>query len=324
MNQVRWMGGLLALVLLGSSCDSGKTAGGSFETENVTAFVVSVDSIAPPARRVGWVSYVATVRLDSNVFDFDRASLDGSDLVVEEMDGTPIPFAIRHWQAKEQWARVQVRLEGDLLRKGARFRMRSAIVLAPRSDSTAVWNQIPESVQEQWTSVLVDDFESGTNHTRLPDDSTWYTKKTDTATISNPVYVEAGDGRSGTALRFDFNAPIRVSYCLLGTTLATHPVNFASLDSIVFWAKGNGILSVSLDHIQEGGGSKTWMHDSLKSTWTRWRVRPRDFDSATTGGNLGWASVHDSVTALSFFAAGAGTVMLDEIRFFGMHEDDFR
>jgi hypothetical protein len=81
---------------------------------------------------------------------------------------------------------------------------------------------------------------------------------------------------------------------------------------------------VSLDHIQEGGGSKTWMHDSLKSTWTRWRVRPQDFDLPTTSGTLGWESVHDSVTAFSLFAAGAGTVMIDDIRFFGMHDDDFR
>jgi len=242
------------------------------------------------------------------------------------MDGTPIPFAIHHWDAKERWARVQVRIEGDLLRKGSHFRLRPAINLLALSDSAAVWEWIPGNLQEAWTSVLVDDFEHGDTRTLLPNKSTWYTKKVDSATITNPVLVSAGGGRTGTALRFDFNAPSSWPvYVLMGTTLANHPVNFASLDSIVFWAKGKGILSVSLDHQAVIGGSKTWMHNTLDSNWTRWRVRPQDFDPpGVSGGNLGWESVHDSVTTLSIFASGSGTVMLDDIRFFGMHDDDFR
>jgi hypothetical protein len=325
VSAVQRIGGGLTLALLGASCDAGRTAGGTVETENVSALVVSTDSVAPSARRMGY-PIVATVRLDSSNFDFDRAGPGGEDLVVEKMDGTSIPFAIHRWEAKERWARIQVRIEGDLLRKGSHFRLRSAINLVGLSDSATVWDWIPDNLREQWTSVLVDDFEHGDARTLLPDSSAWYTKQIDSATITDPVFVAAGGGRTGTALRFQYNAPAPWPvYVLMGTTLANRPVNFASLDSIVFWAKGNGILSVSLDHQWSGGVTKTWMHNTLDTNWTRWRVRPQDFDpAASSGGNVGWVSVHDSVTTLSFFASGSGTVMLDDIRFFGMHEDDFR
>lgn len=315
---------LAGLAIAATSCDSGRSAGGSFETENVSAFEVSVDSLAPAARRLGWTSYVATVRLDSQVYDFGK-NPEAGDLVVEKLDGTALPFAIHRWEAKAKWARIQVRLEGELLRRGARFRIRSGIVLLPLSDSAGVWSGIPARLQEEWTSVLVDDFESGANSNLLPAGNPWFTQRTDSTSISDPQWVGAGPGRPGQALKFDYVAPQYAGYVLLATELASHPVNFASLDSIVFWAKGQGILSVSLDHKDSVAGSKTWMHDDLDSNWTRWRVRPQDFDPpSANGGNHGWDSVHDSVTTLSFFASTSGTVMLDDIRFFGLHEDDFR
>jgi len=325
MISARGMGKILALACLLAACDSERTAGGSVETENVTALVVSVDSIAPLARQMGWVPMVATVRLDARTFDFDHADTNGDNLVVETMAGEPIAFAIHHWNSRERWARIEVRLEGDLLRKGAHFRLRNGARSLTLSDSGAVWAKVPDKFREQWTSVLVDDFEHGDLHTLLPDDSTWYTRWSDTAAISVPTLVPAEGGRTGTAIRFDYNAPaLSGGYVLVGTTLASHPVNFGSLDSIVLYARGRGILSVSLDHHWAGGDSKTWMHDSLDSNWTRWRIRPQDFDVPNgVAGNLGWSAVHDSVTTLSIFAAGSGTVMLDDIRLFGMQYDDF-
>jgi hypothetical protein len=317
----------LAVALLGAACDSDRVAGGSVETENLSAIVLNADSVAPFAMRVGILPVVATVRLDSTNFDFERAGSSGQNLVAERLDGTPIPFAIRRWEAKDRWARIQVRIEGEMLRKGSRFRLRSTNDTVGKPDSIAVWARIPEVFREQWTSVLVDDFEQGVVRTRLPIGSPWYVKQADSATISDPVLVSAEGGRIGTAIRFDYNAPSALpGYVLMGTTLASHPVNFGSLDSIVFWAKGKGILSVSLDHqAPEGGVTKTWMHNTLDSNYTRWCVQPKDFDPAGPGGgNLGWDSVHDSVTTLSIFASGSGSVMLDDIRFFGMQADDFR
>ncbi len=313
----------LALV----SCSAERSAGGTVETENLTAIVVSVDSIVPVSMREGALPVVATVRLDSLNFDFDRAGPMGEHLVVERLDGSPLPFAIRRWEAVEKWARVQIRVEGDLLHKGSRLRLRADALQAWKSDSTTVWAWIPSDLRTRWTSVLVDDFEHGDTRTLLPLRSAWYTKQADSASISAPALVPASGGRTGAAMRFDYAAkPPSPGYVLLGATLASRPVNFASLDSIVFWAKGSGVLSVSLDHQIPGSSTtKAWMHDDLDSTWTRWRVRPQDFDpAAASGGVVGWASVHDSVTTLSIFASGRGTVMLDDIRFYGMQEDDFR
>ena len=317
----------LATALALASCSAERTAGGSVETENLTALVVKIDSIAPVSMREGRLPVVATVRLDSHNFDFDRAGPAGEHLVVERLDGSPLPFAIRRWEAKEKWARVQIRIEGDLLRQGSYLRLRADALQASASDSTTVWAWIPSDLRTRWTSVLVDDFEHGDTRTLLPLRSAWYTKQLDSARISAPTLAPADGGRIGTAMRFDYTAlPSLPGYVLLGATLASHPVNFASLDSIVFWAKGSGVLSVSLDHqLPSGSITKAWMHDDLDSTWTRWRVRPQDFDpAAASGGVVGWASVHDSVTTLSIFASGSGTVMLDDIRFYGMQDDDFR
>lgn len=321
------IGCALACALFVSACGPDRVAGGTVETENLSILVLRADSVAPFAMRVGSSPVVATLRLDSTNFDFDRAGASGQNLVAETLDGTPIPFAIRRWEAKDRWARIQVRIEGEMLRMGSRFRLRSTGDTLGKPDSSAVWAGIPETSRERWISVLVDDFEQGVLRTRLPIAAPWYVKQADSATISAPTLVSAQGGRSGTALRFEYDAPSTLpGYVLIGTTLASHPVNFGSLDSIVFWAKGNGVLSVSLDHqAPEGGVTKTWMHNTLDSNYTRWCVRPEDFDPAGPGGgNLGWGSVHDSVTTLSIFASGSGTVTLDDIRFFGMQADDFR
>jgi len=322
----RFACGLAAAFLL-VSCSAERSAGGSVETENLTGLVVRVDSILPAAWRIGKLPVVATVRLDSNNFDFTSSGSAGEHVVVERLDGSPVSFAIHRWEAKEKWARIQIRVEGDLLGVGSRLRLRSDALRPSQSDSTTVWAWIPSDLQTKWTSVLVDDFEHGDIRTLLPLGSSWYTKQADSATIDAPTLVSALPGRTGTAIRFDYKAqPPAPGYVLMGTTLASHPVNFGSLDSIVFWAKGTGILSVSLDHqFPSGAVTKAWMHDDLDSTWTRWRVRPQDFDpAAASGGVVGWDSVHDSVTTLSIFASGTGMVMLDDIRFYGMHDDDFR
>lgn len=317
---------LLAASFL-AGCGEERSAAISFETENVAAgLVLSVDSIAPPAQRLGWFPYVATVRLDTLVFNF-RNSTDGGDLVVEQMDHTPVAFAIQNWEPKQGWARIQVRLEGDLLAGGRKLRIRYDDAPVQSSNPAAVWAWIPDTLRNSWMSVLVDDFEHGELKNALPNQSVWFTGKSDSATMSTPTLVPAGGGRSGTAVSFEYSAvSSRNYYVLFETALSPRPVNFGSLDSIVFWARGNGTLSVSLDKLWPPDTTKTWMHSNLDSTaWQRWCVRPQDFDPpANIAGNVGWESIRDSITHLTFFATGSGKVMLDDIRIFGLNRDDFR
>ena len=317
---------LAAFLVLFWGCGDDRSAGISFETENVSArAVLDVDSIAPPAQRLGWYPYVATVRLDSSMIDIDSAS-GGANLVVEQMDRTPVAFAIQRWMPAEGWARIVVRLEGDLLAGGRKLVVRNDDKRLHNADLAAVWAWIPDSLRNSWTSVLLDDFEHGALTNLLPNQAVWSTRKADSATMTTPTLVPAGLGRSGTAVRFEYDAPLsRNDYVLFQTTLAPHPVNFGGLDSIVFWTRGTGILSLSLDHNWKGGSSKTWMHDDLDTVWTRWRVRPQDFDPPSqSAGNKGWESVHDSITHITFFATGSGYVTIDDIRIHGLNRDDFR
>lgn len=320
-----WAGTLAVAAFLSGGCSPNPSTGGTIETENLSG-VFLVDSVIPAGRRLGLSAVVATLRLDSTNFDFRQVAENGDDLVVERMDGSRIPFMLRRWEPSRRWARIQIRFEGRLLAGGGRFRVRADSQATPGSDSTAVWRAISDSLRTAWTSILVDDFEHGELRNLLPNGSPWYTNKSDSAKQSTPVLVPAEGGRAGTAVRYEYDAPAsRHDFVLIGNTLSSHPVNFRSLDSIVFWARGKGIQSVSLDHLWDGGGSKTWMHADLDSNWVRWRVRPQDFDPpGSTAGNLGWDSVHDSVTNLSIFATGSGWVMLDDIRIYGLEMDDFK
>jgi len=331
MRETRWFVlGTIGVSLVVWSCGTGPSTGGTIETENLSR-AYSVDSVVGLGRKPGFSAVVGTMRFDSTNFDFQQVAPDGHNLRVEELNGTPIPFTLSKWDWARRWARLQIRFQGALLEGGRKFRVTTRDTSRDASDSAAVWRSIPESYAVDWTSVLVDDFEGNSLRSLLPLASSWYTNKAESASITTPTLVEAGGDRTGNALRFDYNAPAsRHDFVLVAVKLASRPVNFRSLDSIVFWAKGSAILSVSLDHQWTGGGSKTWMHNDLTSEWTRWRVRPSDFDTVipgSTNGNLGWEAVHDSVTDLTFFATGAtgaGSVMLDDIRIYGLVTDDFR
>jgi hypothetical protein len=317
---------LASTILLVWGCGDDRSAGISFETENVSAgAVIDVDSIAPPAQRLGWYPYVATVRLDTSMIDIDSASA-GANLVVEQMDRTPVAFAIQRWVPAEGWARILVRIEGDLLAGGRKIVVRNDDKLLYNADPDVLWAWIPDTLRTAWTSVLLDDFEHGALTNLLPNQAAWSTKRADSARMTEPTLVPAGSGRTGTAMRFEYDAPLsRNDFVLFQTTTSPRPVNFGGLDSIVFWARGTGILSLSLDRNWNGASSKTWMHDDLDTVWTRWRVRPQDFDPpGEHAGNKGWDSVHDSITHITFFATGSGFVMIDDIRIFGLNKDDFR
>lgn len=317
--------GVLPLLL---GC-SERIAGSTTETENVlTAVVFSVDSLLADQGRFKHAPTVATLRLDSSNVDFMATDSMGRDLVVERMDSLPLPFSIVYWDRNASLGRLHVRLDSLQLTPGSRIRLRWKAPLQVRSNPTTVWRAISPSQVLAVSSFLVDDFERSTTRSLLPDSASWYSVASDSATVSVPKLDTAGAGHSGHAAMIAYDAPSATyQYALLGIALGSRPVNLRSLDSMVVWVKGSGKLSIALDRLTPGDKGKAWMHMALDSIWTRVRIRPQDFDSASptgVGNNIGWEKVRDSVTNLSFLVAGGSELRVDDIRFYGIDGNDLK
>ena len=318
---------VLLLTLLGSfllwGCDD-SSAGNSVETENTaSARMIPVDSILPLWNRPSGVT-VATLRFNAQNFDFRTSSSDGHDLRFERLDGTPLPFAVKGWDSSAAQGRVLVRLDSSLRHPQSAIRMswgfRSQVSL---SNPSAVWAGVSDSVALLTNSVLVDDFEDGNLVSRLPDGASWLTGTSTSASLKSCSVETVSEGK---ALHITY-AATQPQYVVFSVALAPSgsPRNLRSFDSLVLRARGNGNLFMALEHLTNGSGPKAWTHRALDTGWNSIRIRPSDFDPIDTASkNLGWGVVRDSVTHLTFILADGTDAWLDDIRLYGVNQDDLR
>lgn len=315
-----WSIGAIGAVLAAGCGSPRDVAGSSSETGNVlTARMLPVDSILGSWNRPFSTPTVATLRLDASNFPFANAGPAAAALAVEQLDGTPIPFRVVHWDPSVALGRLEVRLDPDLQTRGTQVRLRWDRPDSARSDSASVWRSIPDSSRLAWTSVVVDDFERGTLRSALPLSGMWFTQSGDSGIISPPELVPAVRGRTGNALHFTYMA--EKGYAFGGVPLADGtPRSLRSLDSIVVWVRGPAKLAVGFDHRDVG---KAWLHHQLDSNWTRLALRPRDLEAANgAGGNVGWNGVRDSVTHLVFFVSQGTDLWIDDVVLHGVNRDD--
>lgn len=318
---IRRLLGLAALGFLAVGCGTDRVSGSSSETENMLARAIPVDSlVASWNRPVNGVT-VATIRLDSSNFDFAKSSSSGLDLSVEREDGRLLPFEIAHWDSAASRARLHVRLDASLLAGKQRIVLRWGLDRIARGNPAAVWTAISDSQRLEVNSVLIDDFEHGTLTSLLPNGNSWYVILNDSSPVASPVLVPASKGRAGTAAHFTYAK----AYSLMGLSLGGHR-SLRSLDSMVLWARGTGVLLPAFDNLDSGTGGKAWTHITLDSAaWTRIRIRPQDLDTADNlAGNVGWISIRDRVSYLTFLVAAGSEVYLDDIRLYGIDRDDLK
>lgn len=310
-----------------SGCGSDKLAGNSVETENISARVLSVDSLLPSWNHPDTGGTVGTLRFDASDFDFSHSTPDGRDLRLERLDSTLLPFEIVEWDQTARLGRVRVRLDSSLLQPGARFRLRWGLPNPKTlSNPAATWEGIDDSLVLALTSVLVDDFRIGNDTTLLPTHPVWNAYASDSASVLGFAFPAAGAGFAGMALHLQYQAAAP-RYAVATTTLVQSgvPRSLRVLDSLVFWVRGSGNFWVAFDHLTNGSGPKAWMSVSLDSVWTRVRMRPQDLDTADgVGGNIGWDGVRDSVTDLAFIVNSGGDLWLDSVRLYGPDRDDLK
>jgi hypothetical protein len=313
-------------VLAMSGCFDDPLAGGTVETENtVAARKYSVDSLLSDGNVQPPASTVATLRLNSANFPFDSTSLAGRNLAVERADGSLLPFQIVFWDKPARIGRIQVRIDSVLQNNGSKIVLRCKPEDSARADSAGVWSGISPSQKLALGSVLVDDFEGTELQSLLPDSGIWYSSNSDSATVSSPMRTAAGSDRSGNALMVTYTAPPnKDKYALVGLALSSHAQSLRTLDSVVFYARGSGKLSIAFDRPSSNPG-KAWAHDTLTSGWKKVSVAVADLDAADSiGGNVGWMAVRDSISNLNFIVTGGTELWLDDIRFYGVNRGDFR
>ena len=168
------------------------------------------------------------------------------------------------------------------------------------------------------TYFVLDDFENGV------------TKWAPAASMNAEVKLDtdsAGLGRKGTVAHFvcKRDSVAEWDWALIGHELGGF-VDMSDLDSIVFWARGSeqSRLSFAFDVLVNGDSvtssenTKSWVHFSLDTAWTRYTVIPAELDTAdSNGGNVGWDAVKSRVTKLSIFGQMGTEVWVDDVEVFG-------
>jgi hypothetical protein len=307
---------LLATLL---ACSGERSAGGTAETENsVLARTFLVDSILPDWNHPAHQPTVATLRLDSQDLDFGRIDPSGRDVDLRGRDGNSLPFEIKLWDPVLKHARLLIRIDTGLSSPGSRIFLWRGLSLLDRSNPAMVWRNLSDSLRMATTSVLVDDFENGTNRTLLPDSSAWFI-----GGDAGTGIVTAGGARSGRALRLVSTSSSSAAESLAAALLAQTPRSFRTVDSIVLWARVIGDAKISLEYATAGTQRVAWTSLPRDSAWRRIRIVPSSFDTGAST-RATWSQVRDSVTHLSFWMFGSGELWIDEPRIFGIDRDDVK
>lgn len=281
----------------------------------------------------------ALVRLNMWNFDFTTAAGDGRDLRFALPDGTPLSYFPRFYDSAASLAHIDVRLPGGVVGDTAqRIVVHSGRTQVPsRADSAATWSGIADSLVADATSFLIDDFAPPTNRAKLPIDiaiGPWYIGSTGFAVVIQPLggserMVEAiqpaGSGRTGNAFALEYASvdTSTSSYVVLGTKLAPTSRTFRAMDSIVFWARGNGRFWFAMEDALTVS-RKAWVEFASPSAWTRFRIRPEDFLPEGAGGNRGWAGTRDSIQRISFIARGGSELWIADLRLYGLGAAEMR
>lgn len=272
---------------------------------------------------------VVVIRLDSTTFDFSQAMPDGRDIRFYDATGATLLYQRSLWDNETKRALIRVRLSSITALEKMEMRWGCPGAIDRSTDS--IWTGISDSLKLELYSVLVGDFEANTALTTLPapiPETYWYVFPFDSTVTFEPAdwvegIVPRDDSQGGNALHLSYTATDS-KWIFLGASLDSTPKSFAAMDSVVFWMKGDGLLSFTIDHVGDSGGKAVY-NDSLKSEWTRMCITPSMFlPGDQIGGNIGWDAVKDSITNLTFFVSSGTEFWIDDVRIFGINRDDLK
>lgn len=129
----------------------------------------------------------------------------------------------------------------------------------------------------------------------------------------------------GKSAHFEYSNDSSYGWALMGRSLRGER-DFSTLDSITFWAKGNGGVSVAFDRlvdsVSSGKSGKAWIHVKLDTVWKHYSISTDSLLKADSiGGNIGWDAVKDRVTNVTFFGKDGSYLDIDNIVLYGVKEN---
>ena len=163
-----------------------------------------------------------------------------------------------------------------------------------------------------------------------------YMRVTDTNTKTVPDINEdmakfigdAGADREGRALHWESSAK-QGKWSFFGTWICKEesPCNLSATDSIVFYARGTGVISIAFETLGSSNTEgKTLAYDTLKTSdeWQRRVITPASFKPRDDlYGNLGWDVISEAVTTISIAAYDDTEFWIDDIVLYGVKPSDF-
>ena len=194
-------------------------------------------------------------------------------------------------------------------------------------------------------SVKVLDFESASAQFTIKElgiSETGYMSSTDTSVKTTPeveiipetrkdlsdFIVEAGADREGNAIYWETSAAKRGSWSFYGIWICKEesPCDLSATDSIVYYARGTGVISIILETLGESNTEgKALTYDTLKTDeWQRRVIKPENFKPRDDlYGNLGWEVISQAVTTISIAAYDSTQLWIDDVVFYGVKPSDF-
>ena len=207
----------------------------------------------------------------------------------------------------------------------------SAKIDAAKEASAYVYTFEPDSVK-----LL--DFESANEELFIVDlgiTVEGYMRATDTTTKTVPdinedfekFITEAGAGREGSALHWESSAK-QGKWSFFGTWICAEesPCDLSATDSIVFYARGTGVISIALETLGSSNTEgKTLAYDTLKTDeWQRRVIKPENFKPRDDlYGNLGWEVISQAVTTISIAAYDDTEFWIDDVVLYGVKPSNF-
>ena len=140
--------------------------------------------------------------------------------------------------------------------------------------------------------------------------------------------VEAGADRDGNALHWESSAKHgNWSFYGIWVCKEESPCNLSAIDSIVYYARGNGVISIAFETLGASNTEgKTLAYDTLTTSdeWKRRVIRPANFKPRDDlYGNLGWDVISKAVTTISIAAYDDTEFWIDDVVLYGAKPSDF-
>lgn len=252
--------------------------------------------------------------------DFSHPAADGSDLFVINSSGESVPFELHLWNPLYGRARLWV----SYLESGMRLLYGKKGAVAP-SHATTLWEDWSEAAKDSLFTLHIDDFEDGNTMNLLPSylkPSSWYMGY-DTTALASFAILEDSQARSKNALFYHY-AISDNSWVLVGVRLSEKPIDLTPLDSMVFWARGDGRIYAAIENNLDEAVDKAWVSFTLTSDWVRYCIKPSDFAPPGIGGSIGWEATKSLVNSISFFGIEGTQFWIDDISLHGLHPLEYR